>query len=148
MIQLQGIKIIAVALYFTIIILRFSGGSQEQSPCISELTDLETLLLDHQGNIENLTKAFLPPNQPSPIVVKVCYYVEPAIIPSTERDCEYNATYAFRWSTSPLFLYTNAQTLRALTFDLAQITEQTTVLSINASICDLLHLNYITTLVS
>ena len=116
--------------------------------CISQLTDLEASLLNHSGNIENLTRAFLPPNQPSPFIVRTCYYVEPATCQSTPYgDCN-NATYIIRWSISPVFLYASVDVLRALTFNLALITEQTAVLTIDAPVCDILLINYLTTLVS
>ena len=114
--------------------------------CIDQLTDLELSLLNDQGNIENLTKAFIPPNQPSPIVVRACYYAKPANH-TPNGDCE-NATYIFRWSTSPIFLYAQANLLKVLTLGLVQITEQTAILTIDAPVCDILLLNYLTTLVS
>ena len=118
--------------------------------CTNQLTDLETSLLSNQGNIENLTRAFIPPNQPSPLVVRVCYYViDPANNTNPQDgDCQ-NANYIFRWSTTPIFLYAPVDTLKALTLNLAQITQQTAVLTIDAApVCDILLLNYLSTLVS
>ena len=132
--------------------------------CTNQLTDLETALLSNQGNLENLTRAFIPPNQPSPLVVRVCYYViDPVnntnpqdgdcqnasyILNPQDGDCQ-NASYIFRWSTTPIFLYAPVDTLKALTLNLAQITQQTAVLTIDAApVCDVLLLNYLSTLVS
>ena len=119
--------------------------------CINQLTDLETSLLNNQGNIENLTRAFIPPNQPSPLVVRVCYYITDSTTNHTlnaqdHRDCQ-NASYIFHWSTTPIFLYAPVETLTALTLNLAQITQQTAVLTIDAPVCDILLLNYFSTLV-
>lgn len=115
--------------------------------CINQLTDLEASLLNNQGNIENLTRAFIPPNQPSPLVVRVCYYIDPANHTNADGDCQ-NAIYIFRWSTTVIFLYAPVDTLKALTLNLAQITQQTAVLTIDAPVCDILLLNYLSTLVS
>ena len=138
--------------YFTLLVcvtINFGAFLPEisgQRECINQLTDLETSLLSNQGNIENLTRAFIPVNQPSPIVVRACYYVQPANN-TTDGDCQ-NATYIFRWSSSPIFLYAPVDTLKALTLNLAQITQQTAVLTIDAPVCDILLLNYLSTLVS
>ena len=118
--------------------------------CTNQLTDLETSLLSNQGNLENLTRAFIPPNQPSPLVVRVCYYVIDPVNNTNPQDgdCQ-NASYIFRWSTTPIFLYAPVDTLKALTLNLAQITQQTAVLTIDAApVCDILLLNYLSTLVS
>ena len=137
-----------LTVYCTIIFIGVYLSRALGRECISQLTDLEASLLNHSGNIENLTRAFLPPNQPSPFVVRTCYYVEPAASRSMlSRDCD-NATYVFGWSTSPIFFYAAADVLRSLTFNLAQITEQVAVVTIDAPVCDILLVNYLTTLVS
>ena len=137
-----------LTVYCTIVVIGAYQPKVLGRKCISQLTDLEASLLNHSGNIENLTRAFLPPNQPSPSVVRTCYYVEPAASHSMlSGDCD-NAMYIFQWSTSPVFLYAPADVLKALTFSLAQITEQTVVLTIDAPVCDILLINYLTTLVS
>lgn len=123
----------------------------ENTECVRRLTDLENSVLGSDDNIENLTKAFIPPNQPAPFVVRACYYVisENSTLKSENlrEDCQ-NATYIFRWSTTPIFQYAPVATLRALTINLAQITEQTAILKLTAPVCNIQLLNYFSTLVS
>ena len=145
--QIIGSLSLTFIVCITINIGAFLPRVSGQRECINQLIDLETSLLSNQGNIENLTRAFIPVNQPSPLVVRACYYVQPANNNMTNGDCQ-NATYIFRWSSSPIFLYAPVNTLKALTLNLAQITQQTAVLTIDAPVCDILLLNYLSTLVS
>ncbi len=139
--------------FVSIIVSCFIGAFLSEvsgKECTSQLTDLEASLINNQGNIENLTRAFIPPNQPSPLVVRVCYYIIDPVNDTNPQDgdCQ-NASYIFRWSTTPIFLYAPVDTLKALTLNLAQITEQTAVLTIDAApVCDILLLNYLSALVS
>ena len=92
------------------------------SSCINNLIDLEKSLLNQSSNVESLTRAFFPPNRPSPPVVEACYYVLPNTVvePENMEQCE-NATYRFRWSVSPIYLYMDPNLLESLSLYAVQI---------------------------
>ena len=90
--------------------------------CINNLIDLEKSLLNKSSNIESLTRAFFPPNRPFPPVVQACYYVLPNTVvdPENMEQCE-NATYRFRWTVSPVYLYMDPNLLESLALYVVQI---------------------------
>lgn len=100
----------------------YAQQNDTNSSCINNLIDLEKSLLNKSSNVESLTRVFFPPNRPPPPVVEACYYVLPNTVvdPGNMEQCE-NATYQFRWTVSPIYLYTDPNLLESLSLFAIQI---------------------------
>ena len=102
--------------------------------------ELEQSLLNKSDNVEALTSAFFPPNQPLPLVVEVCYYVFPnrvpdeVVSPDNQADCG-NFTYKFRWTKSQVHFFINPLLLQSLSLYVIQTREHTVQLALD-KLCD------------
>ena len=122
MFDLNRIVILAVLLAGVALTPANAQGNDTNSTCINNLIDLEKSLLNKSSNVESLTRSFFPPNRPIPPVVQACYYVLPNAVvePGNLEQCE-NATYRFRWTVSPIYLYMDPNLLESLALYAVQI---------------------------
>ena len=122
MFHFNRIVILAVLLAGITLAPAIAQENATNSSCISNLIDLEKSLLNKSSNVESLTRVFFPPNRPFPPVVEACYYVLPNTVvdPENMERCE-NATYRFRWTVSPIYLYTDPNLLESLSLFVIQI---------------------------
>lgn len=113
--------------------------------CIKEYHELEWSLLRSRRNIDSMLRALFPPNQEQSVMVEVTYQFEG---PETDADprvvlkftegnscknqlefCKHrdeertNCTYLYRWSSSPMYLFTEPRLLNDMSFSVLPGTE-------------------------
>ena len=114
-------------MHLSIFLLLATSVALSKEQCIQHYYELEESLLSNPLNLDSLTNAFFPPNEPSVPVVEVFY----SVVNSTSADPEDNhlaqeaedinstdrneiASYRYRWSDSPIFLFMDPEVLQSL----------------------------------
>ena len=114
-------------MHLSIFLLLATSVALSKEQCIQHYYELEESLLSNPLNLDSLTNAFFPPNEPSVPVVEVFY----SVANSTNADSEDNhlaqesedinstdrneiASYRYRWSDSPIFLFMDPEVLQSL----------------------------------
>uniref|UniRef100_A0A1X7TUM0 Uncharacterized protein n=1 Tax=Amphimedon queenslandica TaxID=400682 RepID=A0A1X7TUM0_AMPQE len=99
------ILFIMMALLFIIIFITGTlvTGSRV---CISNLLDLENVILNNPENLQSLIRAYYPTNNFPSLWIKVVYNIDEPIANESTISVTYkNESFVFYWSNSPLLLY-------------------------------------------
>ena len=97
-----------MALLFVITFMSALSGAlvTGSRDCISNLLDLENVILNNPENLQSLIRAYYPTNNFPSLWIKVVYNIdEPIANESTISVTDKNESLVFYWSNSPLLLY-------------------------------------------
>ena len=144
---------------------------------MKDYNELELALTENSLNLDSLTRAFFPPNEPPSPFVEVVYWITSGTIdpdqqrllqgmqgpPRSSDDTfwnisEYDTWYKYWWSESPIYLFMDSGILERLALFTISVPYYTAQIFINRSFCEdytiqniplpQYHLNQMTTLVS
>ena len=73
--------------------------------CISNLLDLENVILNNPENLQSLIRAYYPTNNFPSLWIKVVYNIDEPANESSISATDKNESFVFYWSNSPLLLY-------------------------------------------
>ena len=113
--------------------------------CIKEYHELERSVLRSPRNIDSMLRAFFPPNQEQAVLVEVTYqteesetdtdpgavlrFIEGSSCKNQPQFCKHrdeertNCTYLYRWSSSPMYLFTEPRLLNDMSLSVLPGTE-------------------------
>ena len=153
--------------YSTVAAFEVDRDNSGSIDCVFKYHDLEESLLSNEVNLDSLTRTFLPPNEPRLPVTEVYYYLNDSGMMKHPVTLEMEgvsadelddmATYRFRWSQTPVYLFVDPFLIEALSLYSVQIRKHAARLVLspicsNYSVGGIplpeFHLNQMTTLVS
>ena len=135
----------AISRMMSVAVCVFALFSVQTMCCITEYHELEQALLREDQNIDNLMRAFFPPNQEQAALLEVFYFTKDSesaanhtvelktVLGNSCRNqpqyCKHrdeertNCTYLYRWTISPMYLLAEPRLLNDLSLSILPGTE-------------------------